>query len=124
MATDLCLSSDVSTTDELILILNKLIVDSFKNQPLTAMPSGLMDSDFEREVESVPDFCSRALNLAEKASQGAFQEVLLLNLNVSQVGLYSTFHENAIWKHGYSHPETVRLAYMQVSHHSGNLYSD
>ena len=114
----------MTTTDELLVILDKLIVNSFKNQPLTAMPPGLMESDFEREVESVPNFCSRALSLADKASQKAFQEVLLLNLNVSQVGLYSTFHENATWKYGYSHPQTVRLAYMQVSHHSGNLCSN
>ncbi|EDR15354.1 uncharacterized protein LACBIDRAFT_301565 [Laccaria bicolor S238N-H82] len=98
--------------DELLVIKDKLIVDSFKNQPLTVIPSGLMESDFEREVESVPDFCCRALSLEEAASHKAFQEVLLLNLNVSQVGLYSTFHENAIWKYGYSHPETVRLAYI------------
>lgn len=37
---------------------------------------------------------------------------LLIGLSESKVGRYSMLHENAIWKSGYAHQDTIRLAYM------------
>lgn len=34
--------------------------------------------------------------------------------DTSVVGKYSIFHDNAIYSLGYTHPETIRLAYMSV----------
>lgn len=34
--------------------------------------------------------------------------------DASFVGSYSNWHDNAVYKLGYDHPETIRLAYMQV----------
>lgn len=47
-------------------------------------------------------------------TQQEFLQKLLSNIEKAQVGIYSTFHENAIVKHGYHHTETIRLAYMCV----------
>jgi hypothetical protein len=37
-----------------------------------------------------------------------------MSLRDSQVGLYSYFHDNAIWRHGYNHPNSISMAYMYV----------
>lgn len=57
------------------------------------------------------------LEKIEKFSEGekirAFQGHLLGSIrNMSVVGKYSTFHDIATYTLGYSHPDTIRLAYM------------
>jgi RNA-dependent RNA polymerase len=89
-------------------------VEPFKSQSLTKEPANLKADNFEGQVESVKKFAERAMALSPQDAQMAFQEVLLLGLNNSKVGLYSTFHDYAVYEYGYANPEAVRLAYMYV----------
>jgi RNA-dependent RNA polymerase len=74
-------------------------------------PAGLSD-DFEREVEQVKDFDRRAAKLSAKEAQTEFQKVLLLGLAETKVGLYSKFHDLAVYERGYASAAAIRLAYM------------
>jgi hypothetical protein len=67
---------------------------------------------FEREVERVEAFCTRAKGLPFRQANEAFQDILIANLNEPQVGLYSMMHENASVMHGYGSPAAIRMAYM------------
>ena len=91
-----------------------LIVAHFQNRPLTEKPRNLTDDYFQRHVETVTAFSERVGTMPTRAAQKAFQEVCLLGLHDSKVGLYSNFHDFAIWKHGLDSPEAVRMAYMYV----------
>ncbi|RDB19363.1 putative RNA-dependent RNA polymerase SHL2 [Hypsizygus marmoreus] len=98
--------------DEVFEIKEPSVVEPFMNKPLTKMPSNLLRDNFEGQVETVTAFAERVAAMTPLDAQKAFQEVLLLNLNDSKVGLYSNFHDFAVWKYGYAHPFAVRLAYM------------
>jgi hypothetical protein len=63
-------------------------------------------------VESVTEFGQRISELPPNEAQGKFERILLHGLMDTKVGLYSTFHDNAAYHHGYGHPSTIRLAYM------------
>lgn len=69
-------------------------------------------ASFERDVERVEAFCTRAQNLSPRQRNEAFQEVLIGNLNDPPKGLYSMMHENSSIMHGYGSPKTIRLGYM------------
>jgi hypothetical protein len=91
-------------------------VQHFKiDNPLVEEPKGLMQ-EFEKEVESVSAFCKRMIAMkgkdAQKRAAQAYQDVLLSNLKASNKGLYSMFHDQAVSRHGYNDPRSIRLAYM------------
>ena len=68
---------------------------------------------FSTVNESVSDFLARMRSQPDSANVRAMQQVLLANIrDDSVVGMYSNFHENAIYHLGHDDPETVRLAYM------------
>lgn len=98
--------------DEEFIIPDTMIVEPFQNKPLTPMPPNLIRDNFEKHVETVTDFAHRVMALPSQDAQIAFQEVLLLGLTNAQIGLYSKFHDYAVWKFGYDDPRTIRLAYM------------
>jgi hypothetical protein len=70
--------------------------------------------NFERDVESVEQFCDRILGYSTRDTHEAFQDALLSNLSESIVGLYSMMHENACLRHGYDAEPSIRLAYVYV----------
>lgn len=84
------------------------------NQPLTPAPEGFM-LNFNKEVKTVEQVGEELRCLSPEESQRAFQGYLLNCLRDSQVGLYSYFHDNAIYRHGYDHANAVLMAYMYVS---------
>ncbi|KAG5639652.1 hypothetical protein H0H81_008813 [Sphagnurus paluster] len=99
--------------DELFIIREKSLVEPFKSKPLTEMPSDLLLNNFEGHPERVTHFAERVATMETlKDVQKTFQEILLLNLNDSKVGMYSNFHDYAAWQHGYDNPKSIRLAYM------------
>jgi RNA-dependent RNA polymerase len=53
--------------------------------------------------------------MATQAAQ-EFQKVCLSGLNDIKVGLYSGFHDYAVWRYGLDSPKSVRMAYMCVDH--------
>ena len=103
----------VSFPDTVMLNWCKPLVEQFRGSPLCTAPTDL-SSSFEREVEHVRDFDRRASKLEAKAAQQAFQKVLLLGLAETKVGLYSKFHDAAVYKFGYASQAAIHLAYMLV----------
>lgn len=99
--------------DTVMLNWCKPLVEQFKGYPLCSAPADL-SSFFEREVEYVRDFDKRAIKLAPKQAQQAFQNVLLLGLAETRVGLYSKFHDAAVYEYGYESQKAIHLAYMSV----------
>ncbi|OAX39662.1 hypothetical protein K503DRAFT_716030 [Rhizopogon vinicolor AM-OR11-026] len=97
--------------DTVVLVWSKRIVETFRTAPLCEAPSSLSDN-FEREVEHIVDFDQRVSRLSAKEAQIAFQKVLLLGLAEKNVGLYSSFHDLAVYECGYASPKAIRLAYM------------
>ncbi|KAJ7810510.1 RNA dependent RNA polymerase-domain-containing protein [Mycena olivaceomarginata] len=81
------------------------------NQPLTPAPEGFM-LNFNKEVKTVEQVGEELRCLSPEESQRAFQGYLLNCLRDSQVGLYSYFHDNAIYRHGYDHANAVLMAYI------------
>jgi hypothetical protein len=84
-------------------------------------PADLKHADEPRSVapgfsavnESVSDFLARTGSQPGSAKLREVQSILLANIRDSSVvGMYSNFHENAIYHLGLDHPDTVRLAYM------------
>ncbi|KAJ7439948.1 RNA dependent RNA polymerase-domain-containing protein [Mycena latifolia] len=89
-----------------------IFLNSFKNQPFTPPPPNFMAENFEREVKTVEEVGNELRFKSPKDAQQSFQEYLLGSLRDSQVGLYSFYHENAIWRHGYNHPNSILMAYI------------
>ncbi|KAF9225222.1 hypothetical protein BS17DRAFT_794858 [Gyrodon lividus] len=90
------LASYLGGGDTVMLTWCKALVENFRSPPLTKAPEGLKQ-EFEREVEYVRDFDKRASKLPPKQAQQAFQKVLLLGLAETRVGLYSKFHDAAVF---------------------------
>lgn len=100
-------------SDTVMLNWYKPLVEQFKGYPLCIAPS--ISDYFQREVEHVRDFDKRVSELEPREAQQAFQKVLLLGLGETRVGLYSKFHDAAVYELGYAHPTAIHLAYMSVS---------
>ncbi|KAG1891733.1 RNA dependent RNA polymerase-domain-containing protein [Suillus fuscotomentosus] len=97
--------------DTVTLVWSKQLVENFNTAPLCMAPAGLSDN-FEREVEHVEKFNERISNLSPKEAQTAFQKALLLGLADTKIGLYSKFHDLAVYERGYASAATIQLAYM------------
>ncbi|KAI6015621.1 RNA dependent RNA polymerase-domain-containing protein [Pisolithus marmoratus] len=97
--------------DTVMLTWCRELVDNFKNFSRCEEPKGIRKA-FEREVEHVKDFDKRISNLSLKEAQQALQKVLLLGLADTKVGLYSNFHDLAVYTKGYTSQEAIQLAYM------------
>ncbi|KAJ3509083.1 hypothetical protein NLJ89_g5408 [Agrocybe chaxingu] len=98
--------------DEPIIFYDLELVECFDSKPLAEAPPDFMENNFDRDVESVGNFCTRIANASPRSAGEAFLEVLVANLSESQKGLYDMMHGNAVVKYGYGHPETIRLAYI------------
>ncbi|KAF9561155.1 hypothetical protein CPC08DRAFT_689324 [Agrocybe pediades] len=99
--------------DTAIVIWKKSLVLPFENanERHSKEPKGL-DQSFTRDKESVTDFMERTKPLTELQRCQAMQKYLLGALcDTSKVGLYSSMHDNAIYKYGYSHWRTIKLGY-------------
>ncbi|RXW18376.1 hypothetical protein EST38_g7477 [Candolleomyces aberdarensis] len=88
------------------------LVEHFQSKPLTEQPGNLIENNFERDIISVVDFCSGAVEKSSTDAQKSYQDVLLNNLASPQKGIYSGFHDAAVATRGYDHLETIRLAYV------------
>lgn len=98
--------------DTVMLNWCKPLVEQFKSSSLCTSPD--VSNFFEREVEYVRDFDDRVSVLESKVAQQALQKVLLLGLAETKVGLYSKFHDAAVYEYGYGSPNAIKLAYMLV----------
>ena len=88
------------------------IVSAFKPPPSSPPPDGFLNEYFERDVETVLDFCNQHKGKSEDQLAIETRTILLSGLSNTRVGIYSRFHDNATYHFGYDHPVTIRLAYM------------
>ncbi|KAI6120941.1 RNA dependent RNA polymerase-domain-containing protein [Pisolithus croceorrhizus] len=95
------LASYLGGGDTVMLTWCRELVDNFKNFSRCEEPKGIREA-FEREVEHVRDFDKRISNLSLKEAQQALQKVLILGLAETRVGLYSTYHDLAVYKKGFT----------------------
>jgi hypothetical protein len=99
--------------DIAMLFWSKLLVDAFKNAPLSEPPANLHTQIFHREVETVTQFAHRVSQFAPSVSQHELQKVSsLAGLTDAKVGLLSIFHDNAVYKHGYGSEEARLMAHV------------
>ncbi|KAJ6601026.1 RNA dependent RNA polymerase-domain-containing protein [Mycena vulgaris] len=98
--------------DTVIFIWLEAFLKNFRNQPFTPPPPNFMAENFEQEVKTVDEVGGELRRKSPEESERAFQEHLLVGLRDNQVGLYSFFHDNAIWRHGYNHPNSILMAYI------------
>ena len=113
--------------DKGLVIFQPEVVEAFKEPPLhySEPPSGIK-SYFKRENEEVATFLTKVAHLDDTAKIYKLQEYLLGAVrDTSVVGKYSKFHETAIYTLGYTHPETIRLAYMYgICRHSSFAFCE
>lgn len=103
------------------------MVEAFKEPPLHySEPPPDIKSNFKRENEQVVEFLARVAHLDDASKIYKLQEYLLGAVcDTSVVGKYSKFHEIAIYTLGYTHAETIRLAYMYgICRHSSFTFSE
>lgn len=98
--------------DELFAIRERSLVDSFRPKAYSPPPADLLKDNFERSVETATAFQNRLKALASQEAQTVFQDMLLSGFTDGKVGLYSMHHDSAVYKLGYGHPVTDRLAHM------------
>lgn len=103
--------SIIAFKDTVTLVWSKRLVENFDTTPLCMAPAGLSDN-FELEIEQVEEFIERIFNLSPKEAQTAFQKALLLGLADTKIGLYSKFHDLAVYERDYASAAAIRLAYM------------
>ncbi|THU93549.1 hypothetical protein K435DRAFT_967237 [Dendrothele bispora CBS 962.96] len=92
----------------------KPLVENFQNKSFFPPPEDLGDN-FERQVKEVPNFITEITDVASLSIQEAqltFQKAALSGLAHVNVGMYSMFHDVAVWYHGYTSQHAKRLAYM------------
>jgi RNA-dependent RNA polymerase len=88
------------------------VVGNFNQPNVVDKPDGLESQNFEEHIEHVSSFYARHQTSTPDNVQRSFLTALLGSLNDGHVGKYSNFHDYATYTKGYSHPETIRLAYM------------
>ena len=100
--------------DKGLVIFQPEVVEAFKESPLHySEPPPDIKSYFKRENEEVVAFLARVASLDDTSKIHKLQEYLLGAIrDTSVVGKYSNFHETATYTLGYTHKETIRLAYM------------
>ncbi|TRM55779.1 RNA dependent RNA polymerase-domain-containing protein [Schizophyllum amplum] len=102
--------------DTCIVIWDQQIVAPFKNSDIkyATPPAGMLQRQFTRDNTTVDKFIQTHNAVQDNERKVAeIQRYLLSNLrDMTQLGMYSSFHENAIITYGYSNPRTVRLAHM------------
>ncbi|KAI0315577.1 RNA dependent RNA polymerase-domain-containing protein [Amylostereum chailletii] len=101
--------------DKVDVIWQPEIVEKFTNSDRKyADPPVDLRKSFKEENKQVVDFMKDVPGTAPSLERTtALQRFLLVPLrNIQAVGTYSAMHDNAMYRLGYSHPETLRLAWM------------
>ena len=88
------------------------VVEQFNQPNVVDKPDDLEGNNFEKHIEHVSSFYTRNQNSTPDKIQKSFLTASLRSLEDDHVGQYSTYHWYAAYTKGYSHPETIRLAYM------------
>lgn len=76
------------------------------------MPEDFMQANFKAEDDILTVATLHDEVAASEQKSDTLQRHLLAGLTQSKVGIYSGFHEVAMYQHGYGDPRTVRMAHM------------
>lgn len=101
--------------DVAVCIYEPSIVTAFENSPVVSQTPDLLEN-FEptKSIQRVASM-KRALDRSSPSqARLKLQKCLLSGLSDSKVGVYSRFHEIAIYWFGYDDPKTIRIADMYV----------
>jgi hypothetical protein len=90
------------------------VVEQFNQPNVVDKPDGLESKNFEGHIEHVSSFYTHHQNSTPDNVQRSFLTALLRSLDDDHVGQYNNYYWYAAYTKGYSHPETIRLAYMWV----------
>jgi len=88
------------------------VVETFNQPNVVDKPDGLENENFEAHIEQVGSFLKDHHDSTPGKVQELFLTALLRSLDNGYFGQYSNYHGEAAYTKGYSHPETIRLAYM------------
>lgn len=88
------------------------IVEQFRPPKVVDKPDEFEIKNFEKDVESVTSFHDRLVHSSQEEAHKSFLQAVLRSLDDGHVGMYSRYHSYAAYTLGYSHDETIRLAYM------------
>ena len=102
--------------DTLEVFWDPILVSHFKNaDPVYAHEPEEVKAALSKNPESVNQFLRRTSSSEDHIKLLEMQQYLLGSLrNVSRVGTYSNWWMASAFKNGYSHPDTIFLAYMYV----------
>jgi hypothetical protein len=94
------------------------IVEQFKQPKVVDKPHDLEDTYFEEHVERVDSFHEHHHDAGSSPGevQSSLLSAMLRSLDDANVGMYNKYHAYAAYTKGYSHAETIRLAYMYAQH--------
>jgi RNA-dependent RNA polymerase len=113
--------------DKGLVIFQPEVVEAFKEPPLhySEQPA-YIDEYFKRDKNDVDKYLARVDPMDDAFKIYELQEYLLGAVrDTSVVGKYSNFHLNATYTLGYTHPETIRLAYMYgICRHSSFIFCE
>lgn len=90
----------------------KSLVENFINSPIRESPPGLLEEMFTRDVKSVTEFSKGLEGKSRAETHASLQELALIGLVDSKIGLLSTFHGNAIYMHGYGADQAQDVAHV------------
>ena len=107
----------ISSADTAVCIWDPALVKPFGNAKLVIVPPDFKKDNFQPEGEIVMVEQLEELMLASKKAERStiLQRHLVSGVSVSRTGLYSMFHDIAMYKYGYDHENTLRIALMYVA---------
>lgn len=117
--------------DTALAIWEPQLVEPFQNanddisvEPDTVKPQ-VPSSCFHSTKETVSDFVDHMWNMDPDQRTMKLQAYLLRSVGsgASLTGTYSTWHDNAVYKHGYGSPQAILLAfkYVLINDHLKNV---
>lgn len=114
--------------DKGLVIFQPEVVEAFKEPSLhySNQEQDFIEKYFKRDEDDVATFLAQVASWDDAAKNYKLQEYLLGAVrDTSVVGKYSNFHGAATYTLGYTHPETIRLAYMYgICRHSSFIFCD
>ncbi|KAF7295478.1 RNA-dependent RNA polymerase [Mycena indigotica] len=98
--------------DTVIMCWAAELLEKFENKPLVQPPPNFVEQYFEKDVKTGKSFFDELASLSPEEAQKRYQEESLMGIHDTMVGLYSTFHDNAVLQFGYDHPNAILMAHM------------
>jgi hypothetical protein len=82
------------------------------NKAFTEPPPNFIATNFDRNIVTVVDSLKEFSTAPQLTAARGLQEALLLGLADSKVGLYSKYHDRAVYKYGLAAEKTIHYGYM------------